>query len=78
MTVQTQPVMAPPPNNNDKILAYFWPDDEISEIGDQIVNLTLLQAKELSDYLETQGITNIIPSAPRLISGDCLFPIPKY
>lgn len=54
--LQTQPVLVPP-RNGDKFLACAdeWPD-EIRELGDQIVNLTLDDAKKLSLYLKTFGI----------------------
>lgn len=56
MTVETLSEMSPP-NGGGKIIATLFPDDDIRELGDRIANLTLLQAKELSDYLDAQGIT---------------------
>lgn len=42
-------------------------DSTIQQIGDQIVGLTLLQAKSLSDYLRT--VHGIEPAASTVISG---------
>lgn len=68
MTVETQPAMAPP-NTPTKYTATQFPDDEIREIGDRIAGLTILEAKELSDYLETQGIPWKPKLKPNLLPG---------
>lgn len=53
----TQTSMSPPNNNSGGVICAGFADDEVSEIGDRIANLTLLEAKELSEYLtEIHGI----------------------
>lgn len=44
-----------PPSNGSVVATGFW-DDEIKEIGDKIVSLDVCQAKELFEYLESQGV----------------------
>lgn len=52
MTDCAVPALAPPAPPNDKAIATLFPDDEIRNLGDKIANLTVLEAKELSEYLE--------------------------
>jgi hypothetical protein len=62
--------LSPPNNNGGKNIGADFPDD-IRDLGDRIANLTMLQAKELSDYLEVQGISyELKPDKPKLIPGD--------
>lgn len=59
METQTQPEFAAPPGNGGGIAVACPGDfeDNIREIGDQIANLTLLQARDLANYLKyTYGI----------------------
>ena len=51
--VETQLEMSPP-NDGGTIVASGFSDDDIREIGDRIANLTLLEAKELSEYLDLE------------------------
>lgn len=44
-------VAGSPPNNTNKSIAADYPDD-IRALGDQIADLTVLQAHELAQYLE--------------------------
>jgi len=54
--VETQVVMAPPPPHNGKGTAASSDfSDHIREIGDKIASLTLLEGKELSDYLDAKN-----------------------
>jgi len=55
MTTETLTKGAPPKPPNDKKTLVGFPDDEIRELGDRIMQLTGAQAKQLSDYLESQG-----------------------
>lgn len=43
-------------------LAFPEDDDYIRELGDQIANLTLKEAVELSNYLESKGVVSLKPS----------------
>ena len=57
LDIETQTAMQPPKQPPNKKIATGFPDD-IREIGERIANLTLLQAKELFDYLNcVYGIT---------------------
>jgi len=53
--METMTMAAPPKPPNDKKTLVGFPDDEIRELGDRIMQLTGAQAKQLSDYLESQG-----------------------
>ena len=44
------------------------PDAMITELGDKIAGLTLLQAKELGDYLESKGF-KAAAAAPVMMAG---------
>lgn len=56
--VQTQVSLVPPHNIDKSIACADWPD-EIRELGDQIANLTLVEAHRLSLYLKTFGIKSL-------------------
>lgn len=61
--IDTQTQMSPPNNGGTAIaLAFPEDDDYIRELGDQIANLTLKEAVELSEYLESKGVTSLKPS----------------
>lgn len=52
----TQPQQTPPNNGGNVATLAGFEDDDIPALGDQIAALTMLEAKELSDYLKTKGI----------------------
>jgi hypothetical protein len=54
--VMTQSAMQPPNGGGTALVGGEYPDD-VRALGDQIAGLTLLQAKELNDYMKaTHGI----------------------
>ena len=57
--MKTQISLVPPRNiDNSFACADDW-SDEIRELGDQIANLTLGEARQLSLYLKTFGIKSL-------------------
>lgn len=49
--MQTATAMSPPSGTNPNVGLAF-PDDEIEQIGDEIANLTLVEAVNLTRYLD--------------------------
>lgn len=54
--VQTKSDMQKPPGGPPTIAASF--SDEIESLGDQIMALSQVEAKQLSEYLKQNGVTS--------------------